>query len=52
MSLLIFEKLIPEVGELELLEFDRQMLLNVEVNLLLGGPVHKVDLIFVGEEHK
>lgn len=52
MTLLILEKLIPKVGELELLELDRQMLLNVEVNLLLSGPVHKEDLIFVGEEHK
>lgn len=49
MPLEVFEKLIPKIGELKLLEFDWKMLFNIEVNLLLGGFIHKVDLVFVGE---
>lgn len=52
MPFLILEKLIPKVGELELFELDRQVVLDIEVNLLLGGPVHKIHLVFVGEQHK
>lgn len=48
----VFEKLVPKVGELELFEFDWKVLLDIEVDLLLGGPIHEVDFVFVGEEHK
>lgn len=49
-AFLLLHELVAEIGELELLQLNRQVVFYAEIDLQIGDPVHEVELVLIGEE--